>query len=270
MDPAILSFDEFLATQSYHLPVGDFLINLIIAGILAFLLSYTYINYGTALSNRKMFARNFVLMAMTTMFIITVVKSSLALSLGLVGALSIVRFRTAIKEPEELKKEWDFTGKVVDHGPIKDQKPIKRCQLCGHNLRYGYILINSKNNKKVEVGSECIGNYMEITPSLQGKIEYKKQNLIKKAKKAKSDAAKEEKYKIRHAASWASVEIDYLIKAVDKTRNYDDMAAIQNARNNDSTMYKYIKSGIVEKFAKKYKVKINMDRINKFMSLYKP
>ena len=31
-----------------------------------------------------------------------VVKSSLALSLGLVGALSIVRFRAAIKEPEEL------------------------------------------------------------------------------------------------------------------------------------------------------------------------
>ena len=42
------------------------------------------------------------LLAVTTMFIITVVKSSLALSLGLVGALSIVRFRAAIKEPEEL------------------------------------------------------------------------------------------------------------------------------------------------------------------------
>ena len=36
------------------------------------------------------------------MLIIAVVKSSLALSLGLVGALSIVRFRAAIKEPEEL------------------------------------------------------------------------------------------------------------------------------------------------------------------------
>ena len=34
--------------------------------------------------------------------IITVIKGSLALSLGLVGALSIVRFRTAIKDPEEL------------------------------------------------------------------------------------------------------------------------------------------------------------------------
>ena len=39
---------------------------------------------------------------MATMLIITIVKSSLSLSLGLVGALSIVRFRTAIKEPEEL------------------------------------------------------------------------------------------------------------------------------------------------------------------------
>ena len=36
------------------------------------------------------------------MLVITIVKSSLALSLGLVGALSIVRFRAAIKEPEEI------------------------------------------------------------------------------------------------------------------------------------------------------------------------
>ena len=35
-------------------------------------------------------------------FVILIVKSSIALSLGLVGALSIVRFRTPIKEPEEL------------------------------------------------------------------------------------------------------------------------------------------------------------------------
>ena len=42
------------------------------------------------------------MIAMTTMLIITIVKSSLALSLGLVGALSIIRFRAAIKEPEEL------------------------------------------------------------------------------------------------------------------------------------------------------------------------
>ena len=55
-----------------------------------------------SLSNRKDFARNFVLLGLATMLIITIVQSSLALSLGLIGALSIVRFRAAIKEPEEL------------------------------------------------------------------------------------------------------------------------------------------------------------------------
>ena len=44
----------------------------------------------------------FIPLALITTLVITVIKFSLALSLGLVGALSIVRFRAAIKEPEEL------------------------------------------------------------------------------------------------------------------------------------------------------------------------
>jgi hypothetical protein len=42
------------------------------------------------------------LLAVTTMMVISIIKSSIALSLGLVGALSIIRFRAAIKDPEEL------------------------------------------------------------------------------------------------------------------------------------------------------------------------
>jgi len=44
----------------------------------------------------------FILLIPSMIMIITIIKSSIALSLGLVGALSIVRFRTPIKEPEEL------------------------------------------------------------------------------------------------------------------------------------------------------------------------
>ena len=44
----------------------------------------------------------FLLLIPTMILIITVIKTSIALSLGLVGALSIIRFRTPIKEPEEL------------------------------------------------------------------------------------------------------------------------------------------------------------------------
>lgn len=96
------SFQEFLAQGSVQVPVVAFLINLLLAGILAYILHRVYVRYGTSLSNRLQFGRNFILLTMTTMLIISIVKSSLALSLGLVGALSIVRFRAAIKEPEEL------------------------------------------------------------------------------------------------------------------------------------------------------------------------
>jgi len=94
-------FQKFLITQNVQISVTDFIINSVIILILAFLLEKTYAKCAKSLSNRKHFAYNFMLIAFTTMVIISIVKSSLALSLGLVGALSIVRFRSAIKEPQE-------------------------------------------------------------------------------------------------------------------------------------------------------------------------
>ena len=80
----------------------EFIIKLILSSLLGYLLGYLYINYGKSFSNRLDISYIFPMLSIVTMLIITVVKSSLALSLGLVGALSIVRFRTPIKEPEEL------------------------------------------------------------------------------------------------------------------------------------------------------------------------
>lgn len=80
----------------------SFIFQLLLTAILSLLISYTYVRFGNVLSNRRALSKTFVLVGVTTMVIITIVKGSLALSLGLVGALSIIRFRTAIKEPEEL------------------------------------------------------------------------------------------------------------------------------------------------------------------------
>lgn len=95
---------EFFAssTRSADIDIGGFVFNLLLAALISYLLGRIYVRFGTTLSNREMFSRNFVLLAMTTMVMITIVKSSVQLSLGLVGALSIIRFRAAIKEPEEL------------------------------------------------------------------------------------------------------------------------------------------------------------------------
>ncbi|MGA4643306.1 DUF4956 domain-containing protein [Limisphaera sp. 4302-co] len=80
----------------------DVVLSLALAAMLGVILGQVYIRFGQSLSNRRLFARNFLLLVVTTTLVISIVKSSLALSLGLVGALSIVRFRTPIKEPEEL------------------------------------------------------------------------------------------------------------------------------------------------------------------------
>ncbi len=82
--------------------ITELVINLSIGVVLALALRWHFQRFGSTLSNRDELAGVLPFILLTTILIITVVKSSLALSLGLVGALSIVRFRTPIKEPEEL------------------------------------------------------------------------------------------------------------------------------------------------------------------------
>jgi hypothetical protein len=95
-------FEQYLEQFSQSINMLDFLIGLVFAVPLLLFLRMFYIRYGHAVSNRSRFSNNFLPLGLTTMLIITIVQSSIALSLGLVGALSIVRFRAAIKDPEEL------------------------------------------------------------------------------------------------------------------------------------------------------------------------
>ena len=102
MDSVIFDFDNYLTQAQAQISVPEFIISLALTAITAYALKKVYVRFGQTLSNRSVLGNTFVPISMTTMVIITIVKSSLALSLGLVGALSIVRFRAAIKEPEEL------------------------------------------------------------------------------------------------------------------------------------------------------------------------
>ena len=96
------NFKDFFLNQSVEIDIFSFLISLFFSAILALLVKYVYLKCAMTLSNKSYFSDLFVPLSITTTLVITVIKFSLALSLGLVGALSIVRFRAAIKEPEEL------------------------------------------------------------------------------------------------------------------------------------------------------------------------
>ncbi len=102
------------AFQDLELP--KVLVNLALVLLLGQVLAWHYVRYSRVLSNKPKFARMFVFIAATTMLVISVVQTSLALSLGLVGALSIIRFRTPIKEPEELAYLFLAVGLGVGMG----------------------------------------------------------------------------------------------------------------------------------------------------------
>ena len=93
---------DFFINKNIQIDLNSFVVSLFCAAILSLLIQLFYIKFSSTLSNRMHFSKNFVILGTTTCIIIMIVKNSLALSLGLVGALSIVRFRAAIKEPEEL------------------------------------------------------------------------------------------------------------------------------------------------------------------------
>lgn len=135
--------DNFTGFSVQALP--SFIFSFLVCATLGFLLNKAYVKFGHSISNRRSFGSNFLLLAVTTMFIISVVKSSLALSLGLVGALSIVRFRSAIKEPEELV--YLFMTIAIGLGCGAGLTFLTILVFCGFVL---FIWINSRYRKPIE------------------------------------------------------------------------------------------------------------------------
>ncbi len=150
---------EFTANQANPLELQAFVINLTLSAVFSFILSRVYISWGSSLSNRRRFAANFMLITITTTFIILVVRSSVALSLGLVGALSIVRFRTAVKEPEELAYLFFAIGLGIGLGD--NQRLITILALAAGIILLGLMRLFRKSsadfNLHVTVGSQNPG-----------------------------------------------------------------------------------------------------------------
>ncbi len=140
---------EFFASQASNLELTTLAINLVLAAICSYILGLVYVHWGASLSNRRKFAANFMLMSITTTFIIMVVRSSVALSLGLVGALSIVRFRTAVKEAEELA--YLFFAIALGIGLGDNQRLITLLVLAVGVVLIGLLKLSRKSQADVNL-----------------------------------------------------------------------------------------------------------------------
>jgi hypothetical protein len=95
-------FKAFFSQQVIEINYSDFAFDFTLTFLASLLIAVLFNKFSKTLSNRQNFSKIFILLGVTTMMVISIIKSSIALSLGLVGALSIIRFRAAIKDPEEL------------------------------------------------------------------------------------------------------------------------------------------------------------------------
>ena len=92
------------------------IISLIFCILASFLLMYVYKYKSNSLSSKIQISPIIPLLSTITFLVILIVKSSLALSLGLVGALSVIRFRTPVKEPEDLAFLFLSIGIGIGYG----------------------------------------------------------------------------------------------------------------------------------------------------------
>lgn len=88
--------------QNMNLSVRDVAILLLAAGVLGIYIFFVYRIVTVNTFYSKSFNVSLILMCVITAAIIVAIQSSVVVSLGMVGALSIVRFRTAVKEPLDL------------------------------------------------------------------------------------------------------------------------------------------------------------------------
>ena len=161
------------------------ILNLLSAFIISLLIKFHYKKYSTTLTNREDFSNLFPFITLTVVLVIFIVKSSLALSLGLVGALSIVRFRTPIKEPEELSYLFICIAAGLGYGAnqtIPTTVAVLLILLLIYLVKIKKVRTDNKNiflNLEIEKKDEI--NTSEITKNINKilKTENDNFNLIK-------------------------------------------------------------------------------------------
>jgi len=98
----LINMNELITPNVAQLDLIPTLFNFLMCVVMSFIVRDFYIKRSFSLTGKMHIGSIIPVLSTVVFLVIIVVKSSLALSLGLVGALSIVRFRTPIKEPEEL------------------------------------------------------------------------------------------------------------------------------------------------------------------------
>ncbi|MBE5963428.1 MAG: DUF4956 domain-containing protein [Lachnospiraceae bacterium] len=92
---------EMLSKSSTTLSTQEIITNFVVALVLGMVIYISYRTSHTRVTYSRRFNVSLLMLTMVTTLVMSVIGNNIALSLGMVGALSIVRFRTAVKDPRD-------------------------------------------------------------------------------------------------------------------------------------------------------------------------
>ena len=92
---------EALNEMQAKMPIETVFLILVIAFIVSMIIYLTYKNTYNGVMYNPRFNVSLVMITMVTTIVMVVIGSNISVSLGMVGALSIIRFRTAVKDPRD-------------------------------------------------------------------------------------------------------------------------------------------------------------------------
>lgn len=94
--------DETFKQYFNWLTISETLIALVVALVMGLLICFIYTKFFRGVVYSRTFSITLIGMCVMTSMVTLAISSNIVISLGMVGALSIVRYRTAIKEPLDL------------------------------------------------------------------------------------------------------------------------------------------------------------------------
>ena len=107
-------FDFSFLDRAASLSIPDIVVALLISFALGLFIFFVYARTFKGVMYSSSFAISLIAMNLITCLVILTVSSNLLVSLGMVGALSIVRFRTVVKEPLDLVYLfWSITAGII-------------------------------------------------------------------------------------------------------------------------------------------------------------
>lgn len=125
--------------------MGEMLLSLLVAFLMGLFILLVYRQTFRGVLFSKGFAFSLVLLCMVTAVVIRTISSDLALSLGMVGALSIVRFRTAIKDPvDTIFMFWSIASGIMSGAGLYFPGGLA-CLVLG--ILYYFITVIYRKNK---------------------------------------------------------------------------------------------------------------------------